>query len=129
LFQIAEQGVPSLDQLRQEFAQLAGVIVQVENLPKGKGLIDRTLARLAQTLKWRRTDNFNGADVEAVIARAERALGQSDLASAVTELKTLTAASAAKAGPWLKNAEALVSVNTALNRLQVKAIALLAANE
>ena len=47
--------------------------------------MDRTLARLAQTLKWRRTDDFNGTDVEAVVARAERSLGRSDLADAVAE--------------------------------------------
>ena len=45
------------------------------------------------------------------------------------ELKKLTAAPAEKAGPWLKNAKAVVSVNTVLNRLQTKAVALLSANE
>ena len=129
LLQTAEQGVPSLDQLRQEFAQLAGVIVQAGNLPKGKGLVDRTLARLAHSLKWRRTDDFNGVGVEAVVARAERALGQSDLAGAVTELKALTAAPALKVETWLKNAEALISVDTVLNRLQIKAVTLLTINE
>ena len=91
--------------------------------------MDRTLARLAQTLKWRRTDDFNGTDVEAVVARAERSLERSDLADAVAELKTLTTAPAKKAGPWLKNAEALISVNNVLDRLQIKAVALLAVTE
>ncbi len=129
LSEAAKKGVPSLSQLRQEFTVLAGAIVQAENLPKGKGLMDRTLARLAQTLKWRRTDDFNGTDVEAIVARAERSLGRSDLADAVAELKTLTAAPATKAAPWLKNAEALISVNNFLDRLQIRAVALLAANE
>ncbi len=129
LSQAAQQGVPNLSQLRQEFTQLASVIVQAENLPKGKGLMDSTLARLAQTLKWRRTDGFSGTGAEAVVARAERALGQSDLTGAVTELTTLTANPATKAGPWLKNAKALISVNTVLNTLQIKAVALLAGHE
>ena len=129
LSQAAQQGVPSLSQLRQEFAQLAGVIVQAENLPKGEGLMDRTLARLGQTLKWRRTDDFNGTGVEAVVARSERALERSDLEGAVTELRTLPAAAAEKAGTWLKDAEALISVDTTLNRLQIKAVSLLATNE
>ncbi len=125
----AKKGVPSLSELRQEFDQLAGIIVQAENLPKGKGLMDRTLARLSQTLKWRRTDDFSGTGVEALVARAERALGQLDLEGAVTELKTLTPAAAEKAAPWLKKAEALISVDSILDRLQIKAVALLAANE
>ena len=91
--------------------------------------MDRTLARLGQTLKWRRTDDFNGTNVEAVVARAERSLGRSDLADAVAELKTLTTAPAKKAAPWLKNAEALISVNKVLDRLQIRAVALLATNE
>ena len=96
LSEAAKKGCIALSQLRQEFTVLAGAIVQAENLPKGNGLMDRTLARLAQTLKWRRTDDFNGTDVEAIVARAERALGRSDLADAVAELKTLTAAPAKK---------------------------------
>ncbi len=129
LSEAAQNGVPSLSQLRQEFTDLAGAIVQAENLPKGNGLMDRTLARLAQTLKWRRTDDFNGTNAEAIVARAERSLGRSDLVDAVTELKTLAAAPAKKAGPWLKNADALISVNDVLDRLQIKAVALLAVNE
>ena len=129
LTEAAKNGMPSLSQLRQEFTELAGAIVQAENLPKGEGLMDRTLARLGQTLKWRRTDDFNGTNVEAVVARAERSLGRSDLADAVAELKTLTTAPAKKAAPWLKNAEALISVNKVLDRLQIRAVALLATNE
>ena len=91
--------------------------------------MDRTLARLGQTLKWRRTDDFNGTGVEAVVARSERALERSDLEGAVTELRTLPAAAAEKAGTWLKDAEALISVDTTLNRLQIKAVSLLATNE
>ena len=129
LSEAAQNGVPSISQLRQEFTELAGEIVQAENLPKGRGLIDRTLARLTQTLKWRRTDDFSGADVESVVARAERFLGRSELADAVREIKTLTTAPAKRAGPWLKKAEALLYVNNVLDRLQIKAVALLAVNE
>ena len=67
--------------------------------------------------------------MESVVARAERFLGRSELADAVREIKTLTTAPAKKAGPWLKNAEALISVNNVLDRLQIKAVALLAVTE
>ena len=129
LSQQADKGVPNLTQLREAFASLAVTIVQAEKLPKGEGLMDRTLTRLARSLKWRKTDNFEGSDVEAVVARAERALKQSDLSQAVEELDALPPTSASQAAPWLKNARGLLSVNKVLNRLQIKAVALLAVKE
>jgi len=129
LTQVAQQGVPSMTQLGEEFSRLAISIVQSDKLPKGDSLWDKTLARLARTLKWRRTDDLEGSDVEAVVARAERALKQSNLSLAVEELKALPEASASYAEQWLKNAEALMDINNVLNGLQVKAVALLAVKE
>ena len=51
--------------------------------------MDRTIARLSKSLKWRRTDLFEGNSVEAIVARTERALKNNNIEKAVSELEVL----------------------------------------
>ena len=125
----AAKGIPGLNQLRSEFSSLAGTIVQVDKMPQGDGWIDRTIARLSTSLKWRRTDNVAGAGVEAVVARAEHLLKNADLPGSLNELKALTGRPATIAAPWIENANALLTAQNILAELQVTAVSMLTGNE
>ncbi len=125
----ANRGIPSLEQLRTSFKSLAASIVQAEKLPKGDGWIDRTVARVAGSLKWRRTDQLEGDSVDAVVARAERLLAASDLSGALAELTALPEKAAGLAKPWMANAKLLVEAEQLLADLQVTAVSLLTPKE
>ena len=125
----ANTGIPTLMQLQEAFTDLAGKIVRSDKLPKSDSLLNRTITRLSESLKWRRTDNFEGTSVEAIVARAERALKNYQIQTAVKELNSLRERSAVPVQQWLKNAKALVAADKALAALQVKAISLLLAKE
>ena len=129
LDRFAAKGIPGLNQLRSEFSALAGSIVQADKLPQGDGWIDRTIARLSTSLKWRRTDNVAGEGVEAVVARAERLLNNAELSGSLNELKSLTGRPATIAAPWIENATALLTAQNILAELQVTAVSLLTGNE
>jgi len=125
----ANRGIPTLEQLRTSFKSLVASIVQAEKLPKGDGWIDRTVARVAGSLKWRRTDQLEGNSVDAVVARAERLLSASDLSGALTELNALPENAAGLAKPWMANAKLLVQAEQVLADLQVTAVSLLTPKE
>jgi hypothetical protein len=119
----AKSGVPSLHMLQSQFTEKAGSIVQVFLLPSDGGWAKRTLARLAESVKWRRTDNLIGDGVEAVVARTEWALKSNDIAKAIKELSILKGKPAELAADWLDGARSYIIVEKALADLQTKVVA------
>ena len=119
----AKSGVPSLHMLQSQFAEKAGSIVQVSLLPRDGGWAKRTLARLAESVKWRRTDNLIGDGVEAVVARTESALISNDIATAIKELSILKGKPAELTADWLDGARAYLIVEKALAELQTQVVA------
>ena len=127
--ELSKRGTPTLFQLRDEFSDIAGNIVQSNNVPKGDTLLNQIVGRISHSLKWRRIDVFEGSGVEAVVGRTERALKNSDLKTAVMELSFLPENSTPMLRPWLKNGRALLAADKLLAALQVKAVSLLVAKE
>jgi len=119
----ADNGVPTVDILRQRFRALASGIVNAGREPAGDNWLDRSLARILSAINIRRTDDLDGGDVEAIVARAEKALERNDVKQAVAELASLPERAAALAKPWLSDAEAHFVASTALVDLQTRAFA------
>ena len=109
--------------LQAQFAQQAGRIVQIALIPAEGSWVQRTLARLVETVKWRRTDNLIGDGVEAIIARAEWALKSGDIVKTIKELSLLKGDSSELASKWLNGARAYVTVEKALAELQTQVVA------
>jgi uroporphyrinogen-III synthase len=118
----AKFGVPTLHMLQSQFAEKAGSIVQVSLLPSDGGWAKRTLARLAESVKWRRTDNLIGGGVEAVVARTELALKSNNIATAIKELSILKGKPAELTADWLNGARAYIIVEKALAELQTQVV-------
>jgi uroporphyrinogen-III synthase len=129
LAKISTTGAPSLQILQSQFDELAGKIVQVGLMPTDGGWVQRTLARLTESVKWRRTDNLAGNGVEAIVARAERALKSRDVVKAIKELSILEENPAALTKEWLVGAEAYMIAEKALAELQTRAVAQMAAGQ
>jgi len=129
LAKISTTGAPSLQMVQSQFDELAGKIVQVGLMPTDGGWVQRTLARLTESVKWRRTDNLAGNGVEAIVARAERALKSRDVEKAIKELSTLEENPAALTKEWLVGAEAYIIAEKALAELQTRAVAQMAAGQ
>ena len=72
---------------------------------------------------------FEGNNVEAIVARTERALKNNNIEKAVQELEVLSKNLRPLAQPWLKKARANVAANKMLADLQAKAISMLTAKE
>ena len=125
----ADLGISNPIQLQEAFSGIAGKIVQSDRLPERNNLMDRTIARLSKSLKWRRTDMFEGNSVEAIVARTERALKNNNIEKAARELEMLPKNLSPLAQPWLRKARANVAANKMLADLQAKAISMLIAKE
>ena len=125
----ANLGIPNPIQLQEAFSGIAGKIVQSDRTPEGDSLVDQTIARLSKSLKWRRTDIFEGNSVEAIVARTERALKNNNIEKAARELEVLPTNLSPLAQPWLRQARANVAANKMLADLQAKAISMLIAKE
>ncbi len=123
----AETGSPNLSGLQADFKSLAGSIVKAEMTPEEGGWVKRTIARLTQSVKWRRTDNLAGPGIEAVVARAEQAVMAGNVVKAVKELSSLKYQPAQVVAPWLEGARTHIDVQRALAGLQSVAVSKLAA--
>jgi uroporphyrinogen-III synthase len=119
----ADSGVATADMLRQRFRPLASAIVNAGREPVSDNWIDRSVARVLSAINIRRTDDLEGGDIEAIVARAEKALERNDVKQAAQELGNLPERAAQVAKPWLTDADAHLAASTALVDLQTRAFA------
>lgn len=117
----AERGVPTVADLRETFEHEAPDILAAareEQAEAGEaGWLDRTLARLKALVTVRRVGNIAGPSTEAIIARAEAALGRGDLGRAMKEVEALKGAAAVTAEDWVDRARTRFEVDRLLAEL------------
>jgi hypothetical protein len=109
----AESGVTGREELERQFPAVAGDIVMAKFSNPDDSLKAQALARLAQLVKVRRTDDIKGDTPDAIVARAEVALSRGDVAGAVGALSALQGPPADKAAPWVRQAEGYVAAQGA----------------
>lgn len=122
----ASTGAASLAVLRARFPDVAAAIARARLIGSEEGFVGQTLSKIAGLVSVRRTDMVEGSTVDAVLARAEKALGAGDLASAVAALSQLEGAPAGAAGLWLGDAKVRLAVDAAVARLKGAALKALA---
>jgi hypothetical protein len=123
----AAAGVPSIATLRQSFGPVANEIVHAARAPDGDNLLDRATDNLMRLVTVRPVGNdVRGDTAEARVARAEAALDQGDLASAVAELDQLDGRPAEAAADWLSQAKLRLGADQAVAKLRTHATDLLA---
>ena len=114
---IAEVGAPTMTSLQKDFTAIATDISQSARLPSEETWYGQALHRIASAVKFRRVDETDGDDVDAVVARAEEALDANDLDNAVAEIETLSGPAAEVAAPWLEKAKTRLTVEQSITGL------------
>jgi len=106
-----DKGVATLTELQQKFNASAKLALSHSN---SNALID-----WHSLITIRKTGDQPGTDDEAVIARAEAALGRGELDKTLSELVTLSPTAAPSFAPWVADAQANVHAHETLAALQL----------
>jgi uroporphyrinogen-III synthase len=124
LKELAAVGAPTRAELTAGFADAAARAAAAQRQAEaGQGFFARFKRLLASVVSVRRVDRFTGPGTDAVLARAERAVGRGDLAGAVRELAALPPAARVAAGPWRDGAGRRLAIETRLAGLRAAALA------
>jgi len=123
----AALGVPTPSMLRARFPEAARTALDAERGGTGNGVFGRLWAGLTGLVRIRRVGEVSGNSTAAHLARAETDMNRGDLPGAAAEIRTLTNPSAAAMAPWLKDAEARIEVDRALDDIDLRIVQALAA--
>jgi hypothetical protein len=124
----AAQGVPTLAMLRARFPEAERTALDAERgRNAGAGIFGRLWASLTGLIRIRRVGDVSGNTSADRLARAEADMGRADLAGAADETRGLTGPIAAAMAAWLKDAQARIAVDHALDDLDLRIVQALAA--
>lgn len=119
----AEKGIATRNRLADRFANLAGSIVRAARRGEGGSWVDQVEGAVSTLVTIRRQGGgIVGNTVEAIVARAEAALKNGDLAGSAAELSALDGPAAAEAAPWLAEAKARLAVDDAARTISERAV-------
>ncbi len=109
---MAAKGVPSEVALLASLPSAIEAAVTAIRAPENGGWMDRTKSKLRGFVRVRRIDG-KGTGTDAVLARAEIAARQGDLAAVVKELSMLNGVAARAAASWLAAARSRLEADAA----------------
>ncbi len=125
----ADDGVPTLDDLRTDFGRQAPAIVRSAVIGDGSKWWRQALYHVESVISVRRTgEDVQGNGTDAIVARAETKLDEDDLKGALAALQALDGVPAQTAQPWIHDAEHRLAVDATQAELTRLAIAQLAGN-
>lgn len=102
----AESGVPTQSGLQADFPMAArNALSKVQTVPDDASPGDRVIAFLKRRTNARSLSPRQGDDADAVLSRAEAALGNGDLGAALSELDALPEAARDAMADWVAAAE------------------------
>lgn len=126
----AVTGLPTRPMLTARLAAQGPAIIRAQILPEEQSWWRQTVDRLATLVTIEREDgNAAGTTPAAIVARAQAALAQGDLAAAVAEAETLTAGPAEQAAPWLADAKARLAADAAVSDMTAHVVAAIGAGQ
>lgn len=124
---IAASGAPTEAMLAQRFPDMAANALAAERRSRATSWLGRLWANIGNVIVIRRVGDVQGADSEAILARAGARLDAGDLAGAVRETRTLKGVARSSAAAWLKDAQARLLIRRDTAALAQRFSALLAA--
>jgi len=119
LASLARTGVPGRASLVRQFTKAVPTIRAAagQNPSAKPGMVDKMKGAFGSLISVRRIDD-KATGVDAVLARAEAALHDNDLAGAINALETLDVGARQAAQGWLAQAQARLTLEQALARLK-----------
>lgn len=118
----ADQGVMSHVRLKAGFDRLAREAVRAALVPDDAPWYKRWFANALSIVTVRPVGDVPGAGVPEIIARAEAALGDDDLAGAVGEVAAIDGAAGQLLADWLAAAQDRLAVDAAIAELRAQMI-------
>jgi hypothetical protein len=127
----AATGVPTFTDLYRRFPEMADAVAQADAKRNDDGLLQTAVNRLRSLVNVRRTGEAalesGGAAAALEVARVRLEVG--DLAGVMDALGNLQGTSASAAGWWLNAARSHLTVQRAMERMQIRAISTLSSRE
>jgi hypothetical protein len=123
----ADTSVPTLAMLARSFPQAARNAIAAERTALADGFWDRLWARIRNQFSIRRIVMEPGEDSESRLGRAQIALTEGNLARTVAEVEGLRGAAAESIAPWLRQARARLTIETAVDGMEQRVLQGLAA--
>ena len=115
----AETGIPTEAALADALTKLAEASAAPPPAPAQTSILDSMMASAKSAISIRRIGaDATGDEPAAVLARAEAALNQGDLAAAIKEVESLPAQERDPFAGWLADAQARASANDTLSKLE-----------
>jgi Mitochondrial inner membrane protein len=115
----ADTGIPTMATLVASFETIAEASERPAPPPENASLLDSMMASAKSAISIRRVGaDATGEEPAAVLARAEAALKQGELAVATKEVESLPAPSRAAFAGWLDDARARLSAGDSLSKLE-----------
>ncbi|MGA0606120.1 COG4223 family protein [Phenylobacterium sp. VNQ135] len=119
----AAEGAPSRAALAAEFPAYAAQAASAARTPDPDAkLADRLIYGLSRVVSVRRTSDVRGASPDALLARAELALNEGDVAGALKILEALPAPARESLAPWRAKAERRAEIDRHAARLRARAV-------
>ncbi|MEW5687513.1 MAG: hypothetical protein AB1942_21565 [Pseudomonadota bacterium] len=123
LGRLAETGAPSRTALAASFDEYATLAVRkARKPPEGSDVGQRLAYTFSKAVTVRRVDDLSGATPDAMIARAERALGEGEVIAALKALDGLPPPAQAALAPWRAGAERRAEIDREVAALRLRAI-------
>jgi hypothetical protein len=120
----ADTGIPTVAELSASLTKLAEASAAQPAAPAETSILDSMVASAKSAISIRRIGaDVTGDEPAAVLARAEAALQQGDLAAAIKEVESLPAPSRDAFAGWLDDARARASANDTLSKLESTVLA------
>ena len=118
LTSVASEGAPTLPALQAAFPDAARNVLQgMQDVPADASAADRFAAFLRKQTNARSLSPREGDDPDAVLSRAEAALSDGDLETALAELTALPDGAQDALGGWVSQARTRVAAMSALQSL------------
>lgn len=118
LREVADSGVADASTLLRRFQPAARAALKADAAGASQGIWDRLTGNAASLITVRRTGALEGGSVEAVLARAEVALGDGEVAKAVSLVDGLSGPAAEAMQPWLTDARARANVDALIGDMR-----------
>ncbi|KAJ3021244.1 UNVERIFIED_CONTAM: Formation of crista junctions protein 1 [Siphonaria sp. JEL0065] len=115
---VVEEGVVSVDELRQDFETLSTKLRRVQLMPENGGPLSYGVSYLLSHLLISKNGLVAGTDTESILARSKFYLQHGDLESATREINQLQGWSKVLARDWLKEARAHLEVKQVLETVE-----------
>jgi len=115
----AETGIPTVAALASDLTKLAETSAAPPPAPAQTSILDSMMASAKSAISIRRIGaDATGDEPAAMLARADAALDQGDLAAAIKEVESLPAQARDPLAGWLADAQARASANDTLSKLE-----------